>query len=51
MLLGITINSMLLSDVNRRSLYACITVLGHTTWVQWWPRPIPGRRMLTCGTR
>jgi hypothetical protein len=51
-IIAVHVSASMLTDVNRRSFYARVTLFGRTLWVQWWPRPIAGRpRMLTCGAR
>lgn len=45
------ISALYLVDVRRRSLYISCTLFGRTVWVQYWPRPIAGKRFLTCGAR
>ena len=48
---GFELSTLLLNDVNRHSLYARVSV-GHSAyWIQWWPRPIAGKRFLTYGSR
>lgn len=44
-------SSLRLVDVGRRSLYLSCTLFGRTVWLQYWPRPIAGRRVLTWGAR
>lgn len=50
-LIGFKAHSSRLTDVNRRSFFATVTLCDWTAWVQWWPRPIAGKKMLTAGIR
>ena len=51
MRIAFEVSTLYLVDVQRRSLYVSCTLFNRTAWFQYWPRPITGRRSLTCGTR
>jgi hypothetical protein len=48
-LFSLSVSAHFLTDVQRRSFYVSVTLVGRRVWLQWWPRPIAYRRMLTCG--